>query len=72
MMNKAGRKGPVIILIKDTDGNLFGGFYSCELKFVVNKFQGTGESFLFKFDKVFFLYNNNNREQVNYNTGQLH
>lgn len=39
---------PTIILIKDTKGNIFGGFIS-EKWHCSKRFYGTGESFLFSF-----------------------
>lgn len=51
-------RGPVVILIRDTEGVTFGGFYSESLTKATNKYVGTGESFLFKFD--------NNNELIKY------
>lgn len=42
-------KGEIIILVKDTKGNIFGGCFSQPLE-VKDDFYGTGESFLFKLD----------------------
>ena len=44
LMRKSSHKGSVILLIKDTQGAIFGGFYSTELKWSQN-YTGTGESF---------------------------
>ena len=59
---------PTIILIKDTKGNVFGAYVS-EPWHSLSRFYGTGESFLFKFNVVNWLYKkveirNTQHEQV--------
>lgn len=40
-------QGEVVIIIEDSEGVVFGGYYSANIK-ISNEFVGTGESFLFK------------------------
>ena len=44
---KLSKKGEFIILVFDTDKNIFGGLFTHNFEFSTNFF-GTGESFLFK------------------------
>ena len=55
MLRQSSMKGPIIILIKDTRGAIFGGFYCEELK-QENAYVGTGESFLFKWEGNGYSY----------------
>lgn len=48
MLRQSNNKGPVIILLQDKNGSIFGGYYSADLN-VKDRFVGNGESFLFKF-----------------------
>lgn len=41
-------QGPVLLIIKDSEGNVFGAFSSCSLK-PSESFYGTGETYLFTF-----------------------
>ncbi|XP_046393019.1 TLD domain-containing protein 2 isoform X9 [Ischnura elegans] len=42
-------ESPILLVVQDTENNVFGALTSCALK-VSDHFYGTGESFLFKFD----------------------
>ncbi|XP_026466263.1 nuclear receptor coactivator 7-like isoform X2 [Ctenocephalides felis] len=48
-------ESPVLIVIQDTDNNVFGALTSCSLK-VSDHFYGTGESLLFKFNPDFRVF----------------
>lgn len=49
LMRQCSDKGPVVLLVRDVRGNIFGGFYSTDFRHA-NQYVGTGESFLFKFE----------------------
>lgn len=57
LMRQSMDRGPVVILVLDERGETFGGFYTVGLNYGEG-FVGTGESFLFKFDreKRFFMH----------------
>lgn len=46
---------PVLIVIQDTDNNVFGALTSCSLR-VSDHFYGTGESLLYKFNPTFKVF----------------
>ena len=46
-MTNAHNKGPILILVKDVNENIFGGFFSQDLEYR-HEYFGSGESFLFK------------------------
>ncbi|XP_075236666.1 TLD domain-containing protein mustard isoform X1 [Lycorma delicatula] len=49
-------ESPILLVIQDTEGNVFGGLTSCALK-VSDHFYGTGESLLYRFSPEFQVYN---------------
>ncbi|KAE8749275.1 hypothetical protein FOCC_FOCC003982 [Frankliniella occidentalis] len=49
-------ESPILLVIQDTDNNVFGALTSCALK-VSDHFYGTGESLLFRFQPQFQVYN---------------
>ncbi|XP_039295641.1 nuclear receptor coactivator 7 isoform X3 [Nilaparvata lugens] len=49
-------ESPILLVIQDTDSNVFGGLTSCALK-VSEHFYGTGESLLYTFTPEFHVYN---------------
>ncbi|XP_044750372.1 nuclear receptor coactivator 7 isoform X3 [Coccinella septempunctata] len=49
-------ESPVLLVIEDTDNNVFGALTSCALQ-VSEHFYGTGESLLFRFSPEFQVYN---------------
>ncbi|XP_060518605.1 oxidation resistance protein 1 isoform X10 [Cylas formicarius] len=49
-------ESPVLLVIEDTDNNVFGALTSCALH-VSDHFYGTGESLLFRFTPEFQVYN---------------
>ncbi|XP_066906102.1 oxidation resistance protein 1 isoform X8 [Halyomorpha halys] len=49
-------ESPILMVIQDTDNNVFGALTSCSLK-VSDHFYGTGESLLFRFAPEFQVYN---------------
>ncbi|XP_016837980.1 oxidation resistance protein 1 isoform X4 [Nasonia vitripennis] len=62
-------ESPILLVIEDTEGNVFGALTSCSLR-VSDHFYGTGESLLFRFtprfqafnwtgDNVYFIKGNN-------------
>ncbi|XP_031345100.1 oxidation resistance protein 1-like isoform X2 [Photinus pyralis] len=53
-MNKL--ESPILLVIEDTDNNVFGALTSCALQ-VSDHFYGTGESSLFRFSPHFQVYN---------------
>jgi hypothetical protein len=50
MLNKCENKGELMVVVKDTLGNVFGGYFSQSME-VKEDYYGTGESFLFKQSK---------------------
>lgn len=44
---------PFILILKDTDGRVFGGYISNELKVYHEGFFGNGETYLFNFNDKF-------------------
>ncbi|EEB17797.1 nucleolar protein c7c, putative [Pediculus humanus corporis] len=48
-------ESPILLVIQDTDNNVFGALTSCSLK-VSDHFYGTGESLLFRFNPEFSAY----------------
>lgn len=46
--NMAGWESPLLIILRDSEGHLFGALTSCSLR-VSDHYYGTGESFLFRF-----------------------
>ncbi|XP_017782920.1 PREDICTED: uncharacterized protein LOC108567137 isoform X17 [Nicrophorus vespilloides] len=49
-------ESPILLVIQDTDNNVFGALTSCALQ-VSDHFYGTGESLLFRFSPQFQVYN---------------
>ncbi|XP_071052799.1 nuclear receptor coactivator 7 isoform X6 [Onthophagus taurus] len=49
-------ESPILLVIEDTDNNVFGALTSCALQ-VSDHFYGTGESLLFRFSPEFQVYN---------------
>ncbi|XP_068904198.1 oxidation resistance protein 1 isoform X16 [Tenebrio molitor] len=49
-------ESPILLVIEDTDNNVFGALTSCALQ-VSEHFYGTGESLLFRFSPEFQVYN---------------
>nr|CAH7760996.1 unnamed protein product [Callosobruchus chinensis] len=49
-------ESPILLVIEDTDNNVFGALTSCSLQ-VSEHFYGTGESLLFSFTPEFKVYN---------------
>ncbi|XP_065172058.1 oxidation resistance protein 1 isoform X6 [Atheta coriaria] len=49
-------ESPILLVIQDTDNNVFGALTSCALQ-VSDHFYGTGESLLFRFSPEFQVYN---------------
>ncbi|XP_066137531.1 nuclear receptor coactivator 7 isoform X3 [Euwallacea fornicatus] len=49
-------ESPILLVIEDTDNNVFGALTSCSLH-VSDHFYGTGESLLFRFTPHFQVYN---------------
>ncbi|CAH1962606.1 unnamed protein product [Acanthoscelides obtectus] len=49
-------ESPILLVIEDTDNNVFGALTSCSLQ-VSEHFYGTGESLLFTFTPEFKVYN---------------
>ncbi|XP_049822537.1 TLD domain-containing protein 2 isoform X10 [Aethina tumida] len=49
-------ESPILLVIQDTDHNVFGALTSCSLR-VSDHFYGTGESLLFRFTPSFRVYN---------------
>ncbi|XP_045471483.1 nuclear receptor coactivator 7 isoform X3 [Harmonia axyridis] len=49
-------ESPILLVIEDTDNNVFGALTSCTLQ-VSEHFYGTGESLLFRFSPEFQVYN---------------
>lgn len=49
-------ESPILLVIEDTDNNVFGALTSCALQ-VSDHFYGTGESLLFRFSPHFQVYN---------------
>jgi len=49
-------ESPILLVIEDTDHNVFGALTSCALK-VSDHFYGTGESLLFRFTPEFQVFN---------------
>ncbi|XP_044743492.1 oxidation resistance protein 1 isoform X3 [Chrysoperla carnea] len=49
-------ESPILMVIEDTDNNVFGALTSCALK-VSDHFYGTGESLLFRFSPKFQVFN---------------
>nr|XP_012217749.1 PREDICTED: TLD domain-containing protein 2 isoform X12 [Linepithema humile] len=49
-------ESPILLVIEDTEGNVFGAFTSCALH-VSDHFYGTGESLLFRFTPRFQSFN---------------
>ncbi|KAK0172700.1 hypothetical protein PV328_005988 [Microctonus aethiopoides] len=49
-------ESPILLVIEDTEGNVFGALTSCSLH-VSDHFYGTGESLLFRFTPRFQAYN---------------
>lgn len=49
-------ESPILLVIEDTDNNVFGALTSCSLH-VSDHFYGTGESLLFRFTPEFQVYN---------------
>uniref|UniRef100_A0A1B6DNH2 Oxidation resistance protein 1 n=1 Tax=Clastoptera arizonana TaxID=38151 RepID=A0A1B6DNH2_9HEMI len=49
-------ESPILMVIQDTDSNVFGALTSCSLK-VSDHFYGTGESLLFTFNPDIHVYN---------------
>lgn len=47
LLTKCKNKGELLIVIQDTKGNIFGGYFSQNLQ-MKESYYGTGESFLFK------------------------
>lgn len=48
-------ESPILVVIQDTDNNVFGALTSCSLH-VSDHFYGTGESLLFKFNPSFKVF----------------
>jgi hypothetical protein len=55
MYARTREKGPVFLVVQDTNRNIFGGFASESLH-VSSRYYGTGESFLFKLSPAFSVY----------------
>lgn len=49
-------ESPILMVIEDTEGNVFGALTSCSLH-VSDHFYGTGESLLFRFAPKLEVYN---------------
>ncbi|XP_014223381.1 TLD domain-containing protein 2 isoform X8 [Trichogramma pretiosum] len=49
-------ESPILLVIEDTQGNVFGALTSCSLR-VSDHFYGTGESLLFRFSPRFQVFN---------------
>ncbi|XP_023247917.1 TLD domain-containing protein 2 isoform X10 [Copidosoma floridanum] len=49
-------ESPILLVIEDTEGNVFGALTSCSLR-VSDHFYGTGESLLFRFTPRFQAFN---------------
>ena len=47
VVRKCQTSGELVFILKDTDDNIFGGFFSAHLE-LQDDYYGTGESFLFK------------------------
>jgi len=50
-----GIDSPILLIIEDTQGNVFGAVTSCEIR-VSESFYGTGESFLFAMNPKLQIY----------------
>ncbi|XP_014243960.1 TLD domain-containing protein 2 isoform X13 [Cimex lectularius] len=74
-------ESPILMVIQDTDNNVFGALTSCSLK-VSDHFYGTGESLLFRFspecqvynwtgDNMFFIKGNNESLSIGAGDGKF-
>lgn len=65
-------ESPVLLIIEDTHGSVFGALTSCSLK-TSDLFYGTGESFLFTFDPEFskFSWSGDNQYFIKGNADSL-
>lgn len=57
LLTNVENRSPLIIVVKDLEGMVFGAYLSDYLRPTLNKFYGSGETFVFTFKVVCMCYN---------------